>query len=184
MTCFIYLLQSERILSFIPPDGNFRLISYHISSQSIVAIPIYVRHNLSIKTGEQGRLDLTVGPKQTLGRTVEGRSFYVSVLFHCLRFVAAVRLEVLMPKTILNCSLIANQGKYNFDPVSKILHWDVGKIDVTKLPNIRGTVLRRLVKRKTRNMCNKCSRFPLQVERIRLKLIRRSMYILLLISWP
>lgn len=25
--------QSERVLSFIPPDGNFRLISYHIGSQ-------------------------------------------------------------------------------------------------------------------------------------------------------
>ncbi|XP_019871470.1 AP-3 complex subunit mu-1 [Aethina tumida] len=115
--------ESERVLSFIPPDGNFRLISYHISSQSVVAIPVYVRHNLSIKTGEQGRLDLTVGPKQTLGRTVEG-----------------VKLEVLMPKCILNCVLTANQGKYNFDPVSKILHWDIGKIDVTKLPNIRGSV--------------------------------------------
>lgn len=33
---------------------------------------MYVRHNLSIKTGEQARLDLTVGPKQTLGRTIEG----------------------------------------------------------------------------------------------------------------
>lgn len=66
------LFQAEKILSFIPPDGNFRLISYHISSQRVVAIPIYVRHNLSIKTGEQGRLDLTIGPKQTLGRTVEG----------------------------------------------------------------------------------------------------------------
>lgn len=64
--------QGERVLSFIPPDGNFRLISYHINTQSTVAIPVYVRHNLSIKTGEQARLDLTVGPKQTLGRTVEG----------------------------------------------------------------------------------------------------------------
>ncbi|XP_044262739.1 AP-3 complex subunit mu-1 [Tribolium madens] len=115
--------EAERVLSFIPPDGNFRLISYHISSQSVVAIPIYVRHNLSIKSGEQGRLDLTVGPKQTLGRTVEG-----------------VKIEVLMPKSILNCVLTANQGKYNFDPVSKILHWDIGRIDVTKLPNIRGSV--------------------------------------------
>lgn len=64
-------------MSFIPPDGNFRLISYHIGSQSVVAIPIYVRHNLSIKTGEQARLDLTVGPKQTLGRTVEGIRVFV-----------------------------------------------------------------------------------------------------------
>ncbi|KAF2881268.1 hypothetical protein ILUMI_24913 [Ignelater luminosus] len=115
--------EAERVLSFIPPDGNFRLMSYHISSQSVVAIPIYVRHNLSIKTGEQGRLDVTVGPKQTLGRAVEG-----------------VKIEILMPKCILNCCLTSNQGKYNYDPVSKILHWDIGRIDVTKLPNIRGSV--------------------------------------------
>lgn len=70
--------ESCRILSFIPPDGNLRLMSYHIGSQSVVAIPIYVRHFLSIKTGETGRLDITVGPKQTLGRSVEGKFFCTS----------------------------------------------------------------------------------------------------------
>ncbi len=45
-----------------------------------------------------------------------------------------------MPKAVLNCTLVPSQGKYSFDPVSKVLQWDVGKIDVTKLPNIRGTV--------------------------------------------
>jgi len=25
--------ENERVLSFIPPDGNFRLLSYHIGSQ-------------------------------------------------------------------------------------------------------------------------------------------------------
>lgn len=47
-------------------------MSYHIGSQGIVAIPIYIRHMLALKetaTGS-GRLDITVGPKQTLGRTV------------------------------------------------------------------------------------------------------------------
>ncbi|KAL1379134.1 hypothetical protein pipiens_015131 [Culex pipiens pipiens] len=115
--------ESERILSFIPPDGNFRLMSYHVGSQSVVAIPIYVRHNLSLKPGEQGRMDITVGPKTTLGRVVEG-----------------VKLEIRMPKAVLTCALLASQGKYTFDPVTKTLHWDVGRIDVTKLPNIRGTV--------------------------------------------
>lgn len=66
----MFFFQSERILSFIPPDGNFRLLSYHIGSQSIVAIPIYVRHNISLKEPGGGRLDITVGPKQTIGRTV------------------------------------------------------------------------------------------------------------------
>lgn len=77
------MFQSERILSFIPPDGNFRLLSYHIASQSVVAIPIYVRHSLILRAaGDQGKLDITVGPKQTLGRTLEGMSRLNAVLAH------------------------------------------------------------------------------------------------------
>lgn len=115
--------ESERILSFIPPDGNFRLMSYHIGSQSVVAIPIYVRHSLVFKTGEHAKLDITVGPKTTLGRTLEN-----------------VKVEVLMPKTVSNCTLTTNQGRYAFDPTTKILTWDVGRIELSKLPNIRGSV--------------------------------------------
>lgn len=73
------LFQSERILSFIPPDGNFRLLSYHIGSQSIVAIPIYVRHNISLKEPGGGRLDITVGPKQTIGRTVKLPYYFTNI---------------------------------------------------------------------------------------------------------
>jgi len=119
--------ESERLLSFVPPDGNFRVMSYHVgSSSSVVAIPVYLRHSLQWVGGSnsgQARLDLTVGPKQTMGRTVEN-----------------VKIEIPMNKSVLNCSLTPNQGKYSFDPVSKLLAWDVGKIDPSKLPNIRGGV--------------------------------------------
>ncbi|KAG7157705.1 AP-3 complex subunit mu-1-like [Homarus americanus] len=115
--------ESERVLSFVPPDGNSRLLSYHIGSQSVVAIPVYIRHNISFRDVGGGRLDITVGPKQTMGRSVEG-----------------VVLEVPMPKCVLNCTLTISQGKYTFDPVSKVLRWDLGRIDPTKLPNMRGNV--------------------------------------------
>jgi len=115
--------ELERILSFVPPDGNFRLMSYHIGSQNIVAIPIYIRHNISFRDNGGGRLDVTVGPKQTMGKLVEG-----------------VVLEIPMSKNVLNVNLTVTQGKYSFDPVSKILTWEVGRIDVSKLPTIRGTV--------------------------------------------
>ena len=49
-------------------------------------------------------------------------------------------MEIPMPKSVLNCTLTSTQGKYAFDPVSKILTWEVGKIDGQKLPNIRGSV--------------------------------------------
>jgi len=45
-----------------------------------------------------------------------------------------------MPKSVLNCTLIPNQGKHSFDPVSKVLTWEVGRIETNKLPNIKGTV--------------------------------------------
>ena len=121
--------ESERILSFIPPDGNFRLMSYLIGGSGVgnpnVAIPVFIRHQLNFTSAAQGngKLDITIGPKQTMGRNVEG-----------------VKVEVPMPKSVLNCTLTPTQGKYTFDPVSKVLSWEVGKVDPQKPPNIHGTI--------------------------------------------
>ncbi|KAH9489875.1 AP-3 complex subunit mu-1 [Bulinus truncatus] len=115
--------ESEKILSFVPPDGHFRMMSYHIGANNMVAIPIYLRHNIYYKEGSGGRFDVTVGPKQTTGKTIEN-----------------VVLEVPFPKTVLNVTLTATQGKNSFDPVSKLMTWDVGKIDPGKLPNIKGNI--------------------------------------------
>lgn len=46
-----------------------------------MAIPIYVRHNISLKELGGGRLDITVGPKQTIGRTVY-ILYFISTLKH------------------------------------------------------------------------------------------------------
>ncbi|KGL85353.1 AP-3 complex subunit mu-1, partial [Tinamus guttatus] len=116
--------ESERVLSFIPPDGNFRLISYRVSSQNLVAIPVYVKHMISFKeNSSSGRFDVTIGPKQNMGKTVEG-----------------VVMTVHMPKAVLNMNLTSTQGTYTFDPVTKVLTWDVGKITPQKLPSLKGIV--------------------------------------------
>ncbi|KHN79586.1 AP-3 complex subunit mu-1 [Toxocara canis] len=115
--------ENERVLSFVPPDGNFRLLSYHIGSQNMVAIPIYVRHNLLLKGGTSGRIELTVGPKQSMGKILE-----------------EVVVEMTMPKAVQNCNLVAGAGKYSFDPTTKILQWNVGKIELGKPPTLKGPV--------------------------------------------
>ncbi|GCC23018.1 hypothetical protein chiPu_0001409 [Chiloscyllium punctatum] len=116
--------ESERILSFIPPDGNFRLLSYHVSSQNLVAIPVYVKHNITFRDGSSmGRFEITVGPKQTMGKMVEGT-------------VVTSQL----PKVVLNMNLTSTQGNYTFDPVTKILSWDIGKINPQKLPSLKGSM--------------------------------------------
>lgn len=63
-----------------------------------------MKQNISFfETGPSGRLDITVGPKQTMGKTVE-----------CL--VVTVH----MPKVVLSANLNATQGTYNYDPVTKV----------------------------------------------------------------
>ncbi|KAA8592951.1 hypothetical protein FQN60_018406, partial [Etheostoma spectabile] len=95
--------EAERILSFIPPDGNFRLLSYHVSSQNLVAIPVYIKHNITFREGSsQGRFDLTLGPKQTMGKAVE-----------------SVLVSSQLPRGVLNANLNPTQGTYTFDPVTK-----------------------------------------------------------------
>uniref|UniRef100_A0A3B1IWT7 AP-3 complex subunit mu-1 n=1 Tax=Astyanax mexicanus TaxID=7994 RepID=A0A3B1IWT7_ASTMX len=116
--------ESERVLSFIPPDGNFRLMSYHVNAQNLVAIPVYVKQNISFfESGSSGRLDITVGPKQTMGKTVE-----------------CVLVTIHMPKVVLSANLTATQGTYTYDPVTKILVWDIGKLNQQKLPNLKGSL--------------------------------------------
>lgn len=53
---------------------------------------------------------------------------------------SGVKLDIQMPKCVLNVVLTTNQGKYTFDSATKILSWEVGRIDISKLPNIRGPV--------------------------------------------
>ncbi|KAG7512608.1 AP-3 complex subunit mu-1 [Solea senegalensis] len=116
--------ESERVLSFIPPDGNFTLMTYHVSSQNLVAIPVYVKQNISFfETGSCGRLDITIGPKQTMGKMVEG-----------------LMVTVHMPKAVLSVNLTASQGNYTYDLATKVLVWDIGKLNPQKPPNLRGTL--------------------------------------------
>ncbi|KAL5251196.1 hypothetical protein ACHWQZ_G016788 [Mnemiopsis leidyi] len=113
--------ENEKILSFVPPDGCFVLMSYHISTQNQVAIPVYVRAMINFKDG-MGKVDITVGPKQTLGKTVDN-----------------VVITVPMPKEVTGCSMTTSVGTYTFDPVSKQLRWDIGKIQPLKVPTMRGS---------------------------------------------
>ena len=45
-----------------------------------------------------------------------------------------------MPKTVMNCNLVPTHGKYSFDPTTRLLQWNVGKIELGKPPTIKGTV--------------------------------------------
>lgn len=81
--------------------------SLFASLLSLVAIPVYVKQNINFfETGPCGRLDITVGPKQTMGKTVED-----------------LKVTISMPKSVLSANLTASQGNYTYDLASKVTVW-------------------------------------------------------------
>uniref|UniRef100_A0A0E9X7I3 MHD domain-containing protein n=1 Tax=Anguilla anguilla TaxID=7936 RepID=A0A0E9X7I3_ANGAN len=54
--------------------------------------------------------------------------------------VEAVIVTVHMPKVVLSANLATTQGTYTYDPVTKVLVWDIGKINPQKLPNLKGSL--------------------------------------------
>ena len=114
--------EAERLLSFVPPDGHFRLISYHIGASNNIVLPLTVRHSIQYReTGS--KIDLTVTPKQTMGKQLEN-----------------VRLELPFPKNVTAVNVTVNCGKHTFDPSARLLTWEIGKVDQQKLPTMKGTI--------------------------------------------
>ncbi|CAI8055936.1 AP-3 complex subunit mu-1 [Geodia barretti] len=114
--------ESERVLSFIPPDGPFRLLSYQISSQSNVALPLYVTPQFSF-SGGSGKFEVKVGPKQTMGKVVED-----------------VKLVVPMPSCVTNVNPTSTYGMPSYDPVSRTVTWNIGKLQTQKYMSMNGSV--------------------------------------------
>lgn len=117
--------EAEKVLSFIPPDGNFRLMSYHIGAQNILNIPLVLRHTISFKESSGGRIDLQIGPKGSAIKAIEG-----------------VSLQTSMPKNVTSVNLNPSQGKYSFDHVSRLLVWEVGRLEAGKpFASLKGNVV-------------------------------------------
>lgn len=114
--------ESERNLSFVPPDGNFRLMTYHIRTQNLVTIPLYIKQLIKFKNVQHGKLELQVGLKRMNGKVLEN-----------------VVLEITMPKNVNNMALNQSQGKYSYDTASKVFSWELGKLE-SKTASIKGSL--------------------------------------------
>ncbi|VDD74078.1 unnamed protein product [Mesocestoides corti] len=129
--CVRYLRwEKQRILSFVPPDGKFRLFTYliHNLRQFLrpdghsISLPIALRHNIIIK-GANSRIELSVSPKSTAGKPLE-----------------KVVVNVIMPPEVSSVNVTTSLGKSTFDATTKTLVWDVGLLETRSYPSLKGTI--------------------------------------------
>lgn len=114
--------ESEKVLSFVPPDGHFRLLSYQIGSQHMVSLPVYVTPQFSFAEGT-GKFTIKLGPKQTMGKVVED-----------------VKLTIPMPKCVINVNPTCTYGTPVYDPVNRVVTWNIGKLLPQKYMSLSGSV--------------------------------------------
>lgn len=116
--------ERDKVMSFVPPDGKFKLASYSIaSSGQPMNLPLYVKPQIHF-SGQSGRVNVMVGPKANLaGRTIED-----------------VIITIPLSKGIASTNLSVNHGTAHFDDATKVLRWEIGKVPKEKSPCLNGGV--------------------------------------------
>ncbi|EGC38186.1 clathrin-adaptor medium chain apm 3 [Dictyostelium purpureum] len=114
--------ENERVLSFIPPDGNFKLLNYRV--KGINQLPIYVKPQISFSEGG-GRVNITVGHK----------GFNNNKLI-----IEEVIATIPFSKSTSSANLTVNTGSFSIDESTKVCRWNIGKIPKEKTPFLQGSV--------------------------------------------
>ncbi|XP_057718961.1 AP-3 complex subunit mu-like [Arachis stenosperma] len=112
--------ESHQILSFVPPDGQFKLMSYRV--RKLKSTPLYVKPQLT-SNGGTCRLNVMVGSRNNHGKTID----LVTVQFQ-------------LPSCILSADLTSNHGTVNI-LADKTCNWIIGRIPKDKAPSMSGTLV-------------------------------------------
>ncbi|ORX46641.1 hypothetical protein BCR36DRAFT_585107 [Piromyces finnis] len=100
----------DRVLSFIPPDGRFKLMEYTLDIAPNQNLPIYIKPQYIVRNGE-GKLDVSVTVRKTSGKSVE--DLVINIAF---------------PNKIQNLKVKSITGVNRFDQEGKKVSWNIGNV--------------------------------------------------------
>jgi len=134
--------EADKVLSFVPPDGHFRLMSYRYVTEIVnnrlkwnvdittapSNLPVICTCYFSVNLPSQQNLPIQVKPSINIG--ANGGKFDISVSLRNSSGnpVENVVLTLPLHKSTSTLTAHCNVGQYMFDPVGKVLRWEVGKI--------------------------------------------------------
>ncbi|OVA15370.1 Clathrin adaptor [Macleaya cordata] len=112
--------ESDQILSFVPPDGLFKLMSYRI--KKLNNTPIYVKPQLTSDAGTC-RISVLVGIRNNPGKTID-----------------SITVQFQLPSCVASADLTSNYGTVNI-LANKTCFWSIGRIPKDKAPCMSGTLV-------------------------------------------
>lgn len=113
--------EQSSLISFVPPDGMFKLMSYRVSGGSS-EIPIDVKPQISFSESG-GRVHITVNPRSMARQTI-----------------GDVVIVIPFSKLISSTNLTATWGDVHYDEMEKVCTWKIGKMPKDKTPILSGNV--------------------------------------------
>jgi AP-3 complex subunit mu len=123
--------ETDRLISFVPPDGNFTLMRYRVRpsvlkmgfTPPIICMPSF-RYEVGTATGSpmNGLIDIKLSARS------------ISTLFNMESRKSGVTIEevsvtIPFPKIVKTANLKVNFGQVLYDEASKIAKWTVGNLD-------------------------------------------------------
>ncbi|GBG90153.1 hypothetical protein CBR_g50247 [Chara braunii] len=111
--------ERDRLLSFLPPDGPFKLMSYRV--KNLVNVPVYVKPQTTYQSGE-GRLQVTVGIKHDTGKPIENMTVTAP-----------------LPNATSSAEVETNHGSAEYRSATRTCLWTIGRIPRDKVPSLTVT---------------------------------------------
>ncbi|KAJ6876475.1 AP-3 complex subunit mu isoform X2 [Populus alba x Populus x berolinensis] len=107
-------LESHHILSFVPPDGLFKLMSY--------STPIYVKPQITSDAGTC-RINVMVGIRNDPGKMID-----------------SITVQFQLPSCVLSADVTANHGAVTVF-TNKMCNWSIDRIPKDRAPALSGTLM-------------------------------------------
>jgi len=128
----------DRVVSFVPPDGQFELMCYRVREVSHVAPPLYVTPQLTYETlpsGQvnAGRVSILVGTKPTSSVIVPPRKGPL--------VVEDIIITVPFPRSVRTANLSVSHGTVLYDEAAKVAKWNLGKLPKDRQAQCTGTLV-------------------------------------------
>jgi len=127
----VFRWEKNRIISFVPPDGRFKLMSYRVRGSGVIP-PVNIRpsikfdHPTDSAASVTGKLDVSVSARH---------------LSNPKSVVEELVVTIPLPKSVTGVLLTTTAGSFDFDSKLKTVVWTIGKWNPTlNQVGISGTV--------------------------------------------
>ncbi|KAJ3074355.1 AP-3 complex subunit mu-2 [Podochytrium sp. JEL0797] len=118
-----FRFEKDRIVSFVPPDGDFKLMDYVIPLTNPTHLPLQLKPHIQFTT-TGGSLSVTVCPRSTGGKALE-----------------QVIVSLVLPPQIMSARIDASVGSVQYDQNARKIRWIIPKILAdAPAPHLTGTL--------------------------------------------